>query len=204
MSNSSTIQGGAGSAMNCPLLDPQAWDKVQVAGIWSPGVCHIEGFSRDATWQKKEPKGGQGATTTLVQLPPAKGSLIFTLYTVADFNAWQTFKTLFIITAAPGATSDSQAVSISHPSLDDVFIRAVLPEKLYPIRHLGKGLYKTRVDLIEWIPTPKQAPSLVQTTTMVNPNPKSTMPAVGATQPSTLQKLKNTQAALLSQLQNSP
>jgi hypothetical protein len=200
MSNTgSMITASGGSGMLDPVSNPQAFDFVTVAGQQSPGLLKsIEGFSRDAEWQSKKGKGSEGAASTLIQLPPSKGSLIFELWTSQHFLQWATFSKLFILTVRPGASADSQALAINHPFLVDVGVTAVLPVKLHLKRHLGKGRYVVRVDLLEWVPTPKE--SVVFTATFSNQSPKSSMPAVGAQPQTTLQKLKAAKASLLQQM----
>lgn len=200
MATASTLTSGGGSANSNPIDNPQSWDYVTIAGQQSPGLLkEIDGFDRDNGWQEKKGKGSIGATLTYVQKPPTKGHLIFELWTSQHFQQWATFRQLFLYNPAAGQSADDQSFSISHPSLDDVQLSAVVCKSISPIKHVGRGKYRVKVELIEFVPTPKT--SAVQTITLTNPTPKSTMPAAGATPPTTLQKLKSTQAALLQQLQ---
>jgi hypothetical protein len=203
MASASTLTSGGGSANCDPISQPQSWDYITIAGQQSPGLLkEIDGFERDNGWQEKKGKGSIGATLTYVQKPPAHGHLVFELWTSQHFQQWATFRQLFLYNPAAGQSADSQSFSISHPSLDDVQLSAVVCKLITPIKHVGKGKYRVKVELIEFIPTPKV--SAVQTITLTNPNPKSTMPAAGLVPQTTLQKLKSAQAALLQQLQNSP
>jgi hypothetical protein len=201
ISGPGAITGGGGSGLNDPINNPQSWDTVLIAGVQSPGICKLEGFDRDNGWQEKKGKGSVGATLTYVQAPPTKGKIIFVLWNAAQFLAWQNFRPLFLYNSS--ATPDQQAVTISHPALDDVNLSQVVCKKISPVRHMGKGKYHVVVELIEYRPTPKQ--SVVFSTTLANPNPPSTLgPGLGAQQPSAAQKAKQLISSLLAQAQSNP
>jgi hypothetical protein len=202
ISGPGVITGGGGSALNDPIRNPQTWDVIILAGVQSPGICKLEGFDRDNGWQEKKGKGSVGATLTYVQRPPAKGKIVFTLWTSAHFLGWeQNFRKLFMYNSS--ATPDQQAVTISHPALDDIQLSQVVTKKISPVRHMGKGKYHVVVELWEYVPTPKT--SVVQSVTFANPNPSSTLgPGLGAQQPSAAQKAKQLISSLLAQAQSNP
>jgi hypothetical protein len=198
------ITGGAGSAFNDWITQPAAWDTINLAGVQTNVVSHgllksVDGFDRDSGWQEKKGKGSIGATITYVQKPPAKGKVIFEVWTATHFQTWGQFRQLFLYNPAAGQSAKDQAISISYPSLDDLQISAVLVKKISPVRRKGKGKGVIEIDFYEYIPVPLV--SAVQTITLVNQTPKSNMPAVGATPTTTAQKAKAGISTLLAQLQ---
>jgi hypothetical protein len=197
-----TLTGGAGSALNDPISSPASWDSINLAGIQTNVVTHgllasVDGFDRDNGWQEKKGKGSVGATITYVQKPPTKGSLIFKIWTKTHYQTWGTFRQLFLYNPAAGQSADDQSISISYPSLDDIQLSAILIKKISPIKLTPKKMGIIKIDCIEYIPVPLV--SAVQNVTLVNPNPKSTMPAAGSQPASASQALKNAIAALQAQ-----
>jgi hypothetical protein len=200
-----TIQGGGGSANNSPISAPQSWDYVTICGKKVPGLLKsISGVERRTGYQVKMAKGDTGATLTRVQRPPARLTLTWQIWSDAHFVAWQPWWTTLMPKAAAGQVQDSESLLISHPSLDDIGLTAVVCESLSPAEHMGRGLYRIVGKFIEWIPAPKQSVSLVQTITMTNQNPPSTMPAAGYAPPTALQSLKHVNAQLMQALQSNP
>ena len=205
MAAANPITGGAGSAFNDWITQPAAWDSINLAGTQTSVVTHgllkeVHGFDRDNGWQEKKGKGSIGATITYVQKPPAKGKLIFEVWTAMHLQTWGTFRQLFLYNPAAGQSADDQAISISYPSLDDIQLSAVLVKKISPVQRMPRGKGIIAIELWEYIPVPQV--SAVQTITLVSPNPKSNMPAVGATPTTTTQKLKAAIAALQAQRQS--
>lgn len=204
MSAATSVTGGSGSAFNDPFTNPSAWDTINLAGIQTAVTTHgvlkaVDGFDRENGWQEKKGKGSIGATVTYVQKPPIKGSLLFEIWTPLHFQTWGTFRQLFLYNPASGQSADEQAISISYPSLDDIQLSAVLVKNISPARRGPNGKYLIKAMLFEYIPVPLV--SAVQTITLVNPTPKSTMPAVGATPQTASQKLKSAISALQQQRQ---
>jgi hypothetical protein len=165
--NSFSSTGGSGGID--PIQNPQSWDVIVLAGVTSPGIiAEMSGFDRVNGWQIKKGKGSDGGTLTYVQRPPAEGHIKFVLSTAADFQAWASFRPLFLYNPAKNAAASEQAVSIWHPALADLSISSVVTKKISPIRHMGKGKYEVTVDLIEFAPPP--ASNVVNTPTTTNDN----------------------------------
>lgn len=73
-----------------PITHPDAWDRLAfpTAQLITPGKCTVGKFTRDNDYDVKAGKGTQGATETLKQQPPAKGTITFWAWTPAHFAAW--------------------------------------------------------------------------------------------------------------------
>jgi hypothetical protein len=151
-----------------PIAFPEAWSYVTIAGRNSPGIISpdgLKGFERGTEWDEKKGKGAQGATLTLTQYPPAKGSIEFLLWLAEHFTQWESFRPLLKYNTAK---KSGDAFSIYHPALADLDINAVVTNSIGPITYKGKGLYSCTVKLIEWFPPP--AASIVSTPSRAKPN----------------------------------
>lgn len=74
-------------------IDPEehteAYDHVVFGkDLRTPGRCKVEGFSRDIGYDHKKGKGVKGATSTVKEMPPAKGKITFWTWTAAQRRAW--------------------------------------------------------------------------------------------------------------------
>lgn len=130
-------------------------DFVTIDGVVNPGIIArggITGFDRDTEWDVKKGKGTKGGTTTLSQLPPAKGSIKFLLWTDAHVAQWRTFRKTF---KYDPTNKTKNAVDIFHPWLAELDITSVVTEKIGPRTFVSPGLYSITVDLLEYLPAPK-------------------------------------------------
>ena len=159
---------------NCPSFAPVTrWDVLRIAGVDSPGYLEIEGWGRKAGWDKKTGKGSQGTTQTYKAKPAAEGSFHFYFWNGAQMSAWATqFLPLFVYDPTRQSVTP---VSITHPSLLDLQIKAILAESITPIMHIGDNLYKVTVKATEYTPPPKANASTTPTA------PKSLTPDVTGT-----------------------
>jgi hypothetical protein len=141
-----------------PIDFPEDYDIVQVDGEENPGIIApggISGFKRETEWDVKKGKGTKGGTTTLSQLPPAKGSIKFLLWTNFHFFQWDTsFRSKF---KYDPAKKTKNAVDIYHPILDGVGVHSVVTESIGAVTYEGKGLWSITVELLEYLPAPPQS-----------------------------------------------
>ena len=138
------------SLIGDPFSDPQAWDRVSIDGELCPGICELSGFSRPAEWDVKRGKGTKGGTTTLAQLPPAKGTIRFFLWTKAHFEEWSNS---FLAKLKYDPTKKTvTAVTIQHPSLVLIYLTMVVIESIGAIEPEGLGKYSIKVDVLEYLP----------------------------------------------------
>lgn len=168
-----------GSVFLNPIAYSASWHYVTIAGMRSPGaipINGIRGFERETGWDVKKGKGTQGATLSLIQFPPAEGSIDFQLWTAEHFVEWKAFS--FLLKYNTTKKNNSDAFDMYHPSLADLDINSVVTSKISPIRHVGRGLYMVSVDFIEWLPPPPK--SVVKTTTKSKPDDKDNTPGAPA------------------------
>jgi len=138
-----------------PFTTPQDYDVVRIGGIECPGICEVSGFERPTEWDVKKGKGTKGGTATLSQLPPAKGSIKFLLWTSFHFEAWNAiYRAQFKYDPTKKSLN---AVDIYHPSLAEIDIHSVVTESIGAVEHDGKGLYSITVKLLEYLPPPKKS-----------------------------------------------
>ena len=174
--------------MTNPIDDPQSYDVVRIDGVENPGIIApggISGFKRPTEWDIKKGKGTKGGTATLSQLPPAKGSIKFLLWSAFHFEAWdQIYRKRFKYDSTKKSVS---AVDIYHPALATVDIHSVVTESISPPEHEGKGLWSITVEFIEYLPPPKKTATSTPTgstsnTTGGNKSGKSDDPIADAQQ----------------------
>ncbi len=138
-----------------PFDAPQDYDFVEIDGEENPGIIApggITGFKRETEWDVKKGKGTKGGTATLSQLPPAKGSIKFLLWTPEHFATWnQSFYARF---KYDPSKKTKNAVDIYHPQLDFVDVHSVVTESISPPVPEGKGLWAITVELLEYLPAP--------------------------------------------------
>ncbi len=140
-----------------PLDNPQEYDVCRVDGEENPGIIApggIGGFKRETEWEVKKGKGTKGGSATLVQMPPAKGSIKFLLWLPAHFEAWDaTFRKVF---KYDPTKKTKTAVDIFHPTLAKQDIHSVVTENIGPETPEGEGLWSITVELLEYLPPPKK------------------------------------------------
>lgn len=138
-----------------PFDSPQDYDFVEIGGIECPGICQLSGFKRPTEWDVKKGKGTKGGTATLSQLPPAKGSIKFLLWSQLHFEIWDTvFRAQFLYDPTKKTVN---AVDIYHPALANIDIHSVVTESIGAVEHESKGLYSITVELLEYLPPPKKS-----------------------------------------------
>lgn len=136
-----------------PILYPEAWDKIYIGQVASPGVCKVKGFNRAYKWDSKGGKGSQGATSTYVERPVATGAVTFQLWEESHFDEWQRFQGLLEFDPTKKTVT---AVDLYHPVAANNNINAVVVDNIGEILPVGKGLFEVTVDFREYAPPPKK------------------------------------------------
>lgn len=140
-----------------PFSAPQDYDFVKIDGVENPGIIApkgISGFKRETEWDVKKGKGTKGGTATLSQLPPAKGSIKFLLYSKFHCEAWdQIYRARFKFDPTK---KTKNAVDIYHPALAKLDIHSVVTESIGPETPEGLGIWSITVELLEYLPQPKK------------------------------------------------
>lgn len=134
------------------ILDPirygEAWHTVIVGGIQSPGVCEVKEWKRAHEWDQKKGRGAKGAVLTLIQKPPAKGSIEFKLWTSKHFSQWDDF---YMSLQYDPEKKKAQAIGLFHPSLAAIDVTSAVTEFIGNPVHQGQGMYTITVEFIEFI-----------------------------------------------------
>lgn len=145
--------------MTNPFDDPQAWDYAILNGVRSPGLVKVEGFARKFDWKVMAPPGTFGGALWLQAVPPAKGSLICTIFSKEQWEQWQVWA-FGALPELPRAQSGQatarpkvKPMAIYHPSLTTVGVSQVVFEGLEPLRlGSGPGQYVGKINLLEYLP----------------------------------------------------
>jgi hypothetical protein len=161
------------------------WTFFFLGGMPSPGSIPrggIKDFKRPTGWDIKSGKGTSGATLTLKDQPPCKGSITLQIIgpggfyalgqPTTDFSAWDTF--VAGVLATPVTTQQAQGLAVYHPAFAAIGLTVVVVEHYTPLEHVGKGLYQTTIQLIEWSPPP--AVSIVSTVSSEKPETETGAP----------------------------
>lgn len=159
-----------------PIANPQAWDKVEISGVISPGLARVGKFKRKWAWDEKKGKGAPRASLTFTGAYLARGTIEFWLMTgpdghggtYIDLQQWVTFSQMF---QYDPTKKTANAVDIYHPSLAMIGLRSFICEELGNPTRVKDGdcLYTVEVSLIEW--APQQAVSVATTVTASKANP---------------------------------
>lgn len=101
-----------------PITHPDAWDRLAfpTAQLVTPGKCVVGKWTRDNEYDVKAGKGTQGATETLKQQPPAKGTVTFWAWIPAHFAAWDPILDLLRFDPAKGGNTSSATASAATTS----------------------------------------------------------------------------------------
>lgn len=157
-----------------PIREPQAWSVYTIGGLVSPGTIPrggIQGFSRKTGWDTKTPKGGSAPTLTRTTAPPCKGIITCQLVTADDLDAWEQFIGDLQV---PPAKADAPAWDIFHPSFVAIRLKSVVVEEIFPVEHMGMGMYHGKIAFIEWA-APSKA-NIVATPSKSTPDNTNNVP----------------------------
>jgi hypothetical protein len=182
-----------------PLSAPQVYDVVEIGGVVSPGICRVKGFKRPQKWDTKKGKGVRGSTSTLVQFPPAQGTITFYLWEDAHFVAWETFRTLFLYDPTK---KGAQAVDIWYPTLLDLNINSVVTEDisaLEPASDPPNGLWVCTVSLLEYFPPSNKPAVSTPSMSQQQAQPKFSESSQGVLPPSAQDQQQQEMGTLLKQ-----
>jgi hypothetical protein len=151
-----------------PSIGYNAWNYFTLSGVPSPGTIvrgGVKGFKRRTGWDIKTGKGTKGATLTLKDQPPCKGSITIQLLTAADLAAWDSF--VAAVLSVPTADQQTDGLSIFYPAFSSIGLTAVVIEEYDPPEYVQGKLLAT-ITMIEWSPPPNT--SIVVTPSAVGPD----------------------------------
>jgi len=169
-----------GSALLDPIDNPNAWMVLLVENQPTPGwITNMSGFGLKTGWDVKTGKGAKGASITLTNQPPSKGSITWTIggqFARLHFSQWAEFLPRFKY--APDKNASTNAVAVYHPALADLGVTSVVVEEIGMWQHMGRVKYERKIDFIVWTPPP--AASIVSTPTRASEtsgsSPKGSQP----------------------------
>lgn len=159
--------------------DVNQWLYATIGGLPTPGTIPsggVKGFARETGWDEQKGKGTQGARLTLTTAPPCKGTI--TLHLIGpggfyatgkpsiDFALWDIF-VASVLSIAP-QKQQAQGLTFSYAGLASVGLTNVVVKYYSPLEHVGKGLYKVEIELIEWVQPPPA--SIVSTVSKTKPD----------------------------------
>lgn len=139
-----------------PLVAPDLWDKLQVAGVENPGLFVLAGGgNRSYSWDVKEAQGGQGGFVTYKGWALSDGiKARFKFWTAAQIAA---FYTGFMPLLQYDATKqEPKPVAVYHPALYANGITSVVVKDISPLTDEGAQLWYVEVELVEFAPPPKK------------------------------------------------
>lgn len=185
-----------------PFNNPEVYDRIIFGGVTSPGRCLVGEFVREYKFDTKEGKGTAGATSTLTNVPPAKGKITFWVWTAAQFVAWDAFVALLKQYPTKGAVN---AAAIYYPTLADIDVAQVTTTKIsnwVPVNPGAPDGYWTRwVEFMEYAPPPPISITSTPTTAVENAEKVAAGAEGGGSQPDPNAQDQAEVQGLLGQLQ---
>lgn len=161
-----------------PLVNPEAFDVIVVAGVVNPGIVKVTGAERVFDWDVKDAPGSQGSTITYRGWKPTESiQLRFELWTQAQITEFfTTFVPLFYYDASKSAP---KPVDVFHPILNANQINSVVTKKIGPLVLEDKQLYSCTIEVLEYRPAPKKnATTTPKSSTGTDPSKAAAKPTV--------------------------
>ncbi len=144
--------------MTNPFDQAELYEKMNLAGVLSPGQVVLSGHKRAQKWDVKEASGNAGATTTNVGASLAQFTATFALVRddmlgVDEFEEWNVFVEYLMLA---NTTKPPKAFDVYHPDLALLRISSVVVASIGGVVHDGKGGATVVVEFLEYSP-PKKA-----------------------------------------------
>lgn len=141
-----------------PFDNEELYNRLNVAGILSPGQCTLSGHERVENWDVKEADGSAGAATTSKGKKLAQFTASFYLVRddaagIDEFDEWERFAEFLLLSLS---SKTPTALDIYHPDLAQLRISSVVVASIGGLTHDGKGGATAVVKFIEYAP-PKKA-----------------------------------------------
>jgi hypothetical protein len=175
-----------------PLLNPEAFDVIVVAGVVNPGIVRVSGAERVFDWDVKDAPGSQGSTITYRGWKPTDSiTLRFEFWEREQINEfYNEFVPLFYYDAAKTAP---KPVDVFHPTLNANQVNSVVTKKIGPLTPEDKQLWSVTIEVLEYRPAPKK------NATSTPKGSAGTDPAKAAAKPTVEDEQDRQIAALLEQ-----
>lgn len=145
--------------MSNPVVSPDDYDAIVLAGVRSPGVVTLSGHKRGQGWDIQEAKGQDGGSTKHNGKKIGQFTATFALAYdptagIDDQDEWPAFQAVIESTVS-GTTP--LALDIYHPDLAANDIHAVVKAEVGGMAHDKKGGATISVNFIEYRPAKKKA-----------------------------------------------
>lgn len=139
-----------------PLVAPDLWDKIQVAGVENPGLFVLAGGgSRQYSWDLKEPQGGQGGFATYKGWALSDGiKAKFKLWTPEQIALF--YSTFLPLLQYDATKQEPKPVAVYHPALYANGITSVIVKDIGPLTDEGAQMWVVDVEMAEFAPPPKK------------------------------------------------
>ena len=134
-----------------PISSSNSWLRMLIGGVSTPTIPRggLRGFLRETGWDELHGKGSKGATLIRKTAPPLRGAVMFQLFKDADFQQWD-YLVANVLYDAPSPTNPADGINIYYPAFASVGFTKCVVKSYSPPDHMGRGLYRTIVELIEW------------------------------------------------------
>lgn len=128
-----------------PIDEPV--DYVLIAGVRSPGIAELQGFSSPRRWDKRGGYALSGSTLVYRGVDLAEGKLLLRLSTVEHWAGWSEFSRL--VQRAP-LGERARSMDISHPFLEELGIRSVVVKDVLQPVETADGEWTVEIQLLEF------------------------------------------------------
>lgn len=137
-----------------PDTQPEYFDRVLAAGVWSPGIARVQEVAREYTWDLKQAPGAAGENMTFKGLKNVTFSMEFLLLGNAQLTEWESWITLWDFDPTK---QQPTPINVLHPLLYERRVSIVAAKKIYAPKQSrpGDNLWIAKIEAIEWRPPPR-------------------------------------------------
>ena len=156
-----------------PYNDSQAWSKIYIDGMWSPGLITLSGHERATKGDVKQADGQKGATMTRKGVQAGEFEADHYLSSEEEWDQWDAYQAML---EQSNTTKPPKGLAVFHPDLARNHYTSVVTASIGEVRLDGLGGGSIKVKFQEHCPPVKVAPSNAS----AKPDPND--PIVKATQ----------------------
>jgi hypothetical protein len=133
-----------------PIVSP--CDYITLAGNKSPGLAEVRGASSPRKWDEQDGVGISGAVLLFKGRGLAHFSVILKLCSAQDWSDWFAWKPVVdkLPSQRGGEGKDSGALSIWHPLLEQLDIKAVAVAEVMQPEQVGDGEWAIEIKFVEF------------------------------------------------------
>jgi len=125
-------------------------DVVILGGLQTPGRAVVKGFGSPRMWDKRKGYGTSGATLVYTGDDLSKGSIVVTIWTGDQYEAWLSFAGQVLVKPPKGARP--KALPIEYPTINapPISITAVVVEDVTPFEQDEQGEWTCEIKLEQY------------------------------------------------------